>query len=113
MVPGGMPGTELPGATAAMVCGIVAVALSPIGCCFWYLDIVTVPLGIVAIVLGVRARGRQASMPGATGSGKAMAGIITGAVAVGLAVVSLIVVLLIGFSIASLINAIPTPTPSP
>lgn len=107
-----MPGTELPGATAAMVCGIIAAALSPISCCFIYLGIVTVPLGIVAIVLGFRARSKAATMPGATGSGKALAGIITGGVAVGLVVLAAIALAMGLAFLSGIINAIPTPTPT-
>lgn len=50
-----------------MVVGIVSVAL----CLYWFLAI---PLGIVAVILGVIARGRG------VGAGMALAGIITGAV---------------------------------
>lgn len=53
-------------AIAALVVGIVSVAL----CLYWFISI---PAGIVAVVLGVIARGRG------IGAGMALAGIITGA----------------------------------
>ncbi len=53
-------------AIAALVLGIVSLAL----CLYWFLSI---PAGIVAIVLGVIARRRG------VGAGMALAGIITGA----------------------------------
>src|SRR4029077_7333048 len=76
MVPGGMP-VEAPGATPAMILGIVAVVLAPIGCFCGFLEIVALPLGIVAVVMGFRARSRIAQSQGTLGgSGKALAGII-------------------------------------
>src|SRR5258708_2890256 len=84
MVPGGMP-MEAPGATPSMILGIVAVVLAPIGCFCGFLEIVALPLGIVAVVLGFRARSRIAQSQGTFGgSGKALAGLITGFVAIGL-----------------------------
>ncbi len=53
-------------AIASLVVGIVSVAL----CLYWFISI---PAGIVAVVLGVIARGRG------IGAGMALAGIITGA----------------------------------
>ncbi len=65
---GGAPQSEGKGmAIASMVLGIVSVAL----CLYWFLSI---PAGIVAIVLGVLARRKG------VGAGMALAGIITGAV---------------------------------
>src|ERR1700694_691578 len=78
MVPGGMP-IEAPGATASMILGIVAVVLAPIGCFCGFLEIVALPLGIVAVVLAFRARGRIAQSQGTLGgSGKALAGLRSG-----------------------------------
>src|SRR5256885_9214183 len=90
----GQPGQPYPYAAAArpdaqgtmpaMVLGIVAVVVSLVGCDCWFLEIVAVPLGIVAIVMGINARNRANASQGALGgSGKALAGIITGAAVVG------------------------------
>src|SRR6266849_4226628 len=100
MVPGGMPGMSAPGATAALVCGIVSAALTPFGCCTYGLvELAALPLGIVAVVLGFRARGRIAQSQGTLGGGgQAMAGIITGFVGIALGV---IIGLLVVIGIAS------------
>src|ERR1700687_5449838 len=111
MVPGGMP-IEAPGATASMILGIVAVVLAPIGCFCGFLEIVALPLGIVAVVLAFRARGRIAQSPGTLGgSGKALAGLITGFVAIGLALIAGVLILIFAVSIGSLQNAFPSPSP--
>src|ERR1700687_592850 len=111
MVPGGMP-IEAPGATASMILGIVAVVLAPIGCFCGFLEIVALPLGIVAVVLAFRARGRIAQSQGTLGgSGKALAGLITGFVAIGLALIAGVLILIFAVSIGSLQNAFPSPSP--
>ena len=104
---------DAPGATASMVCGIVSLALVPIACCTYGLtELASLPLGIVAVVLGFRARGRIAQAQGTIGgSGKAVAGIVTGFVAIGLGLIVGILVLIIGLSFAALQNAFPSPTP--
>lgn len=111
MVPAGPP--EAPGATAAMVCGIISLALVPIGCCTYGIsELASLPLGIVAVVLGFRARGRIARAQGTLiGSGKATAGIVTGLIAIGLAVIVGILVVIVGLSFAALQNAFPSPSP--
>ena len=118
MVPGGMPGTQAPGATASLVCGIVSVAILPFACFCGFLELVSIPLGIVAAVLGFRARRRIAeSMSTGNpigGSGKALAGIITGFIAIGLGVIvgGFLLLVLVGVStLPRFINAFPTPTP--
>lgn len=78
MPAGGEPQPQGKGmAIAAMVVGIVSVAL----CLYWFLSI---PAGIVAVVLGVIARRRG------VGAGMALAGIITGAIGFVLGLVILI-----------------------
>lgn len=110
MVAGALP-MEAPGATPAMILGIVAVVLAPIGCFCGFLEIVALPLGIVAVVLGFRARGRIAQSQGTLGgSGKALAAIITGFVAIGLSLIVGVLLLIIGLSFASLQNAFPSPS---
>jgi hypothetical protein len=113
MVPGGMPGINAPGATAAMVCGIISAALTPFGCCTYGLvELAALPLGIVAVVLGFRARGRIAQSQGTLGGGgQALAGIITGFFGIALGVIIGIVVVIGIASFATLQNAFPTPTP--
>jgi hypothetical protein len=111
MMPGGMP-VEAPGATASMILGIIAVVLAPIGCFCGFLEIVALPLGIVAVVLGFRARGRITQSQGTlAGGGKALAGLITGFVAIGLALIVGVAVVFFAVSIGALQNAFPTPTP--
>jgi hypothetical protein len=62
----------------AMILGIVAI---PMICCFY----LGVPLGIAAIVLGYLGK-QKADQGLATNRGQAMAGLICGAVAVGLTI---------------------------
>jgi hypothetical protein len=64
-------------AVAALVCGIISLVIGGI------------ILGIVAVVLGSLARKEIAEHPGLTGSGMALAGIITGSLGFVLAVVFL------------------------
>jgi hypothetical protein len=111
MVPGGMP-LEASGATVSMILGIIAVVLAPLGCfCGGLLEIVALPLGIVAVVLGFRARSRIAQSQGTLGgSGKALAGLITGFVAIGLALIIAVIVIFFAVSIGSLQNAFPSPS---
>src|SRR6266511_3992026 len=73
---------EAQGVTPAMVLGIVSVCLMPVGCCCWFLELLAVPLGVVAIVMGVNARNRvNASQGTLGGGGKATAAIVTGGIA--------------------------------
>ena len=103
---------EAPGATVSMILGIIAVVLAPIGCFCGFLEIVALPLGIVAVVLGFRARGRIAQSQGTLGgSGKALAGLITGFVAIGLALIVGVIVIFFAVSIGSLQNLVPSPSP--
>jgi hypothetical protein len=97
----GQPGYPPPGygypsapsngkATASLIVGITTLVLS--WCCGVGI------LGAVAIVLGVRARGEiQASQGRQTGEGMAVAGIVTGvlAVLIGLASVAVIILALV------------------
>lgn len=103
---------EAPGATPSMILGIIAVVLAPIGCFCGFLEIVALPLGIVAVVIGFRARSRIAQSQGTlAGSGKALAGLITGFVAIGLSLIVGVLILIIGLSLATLQNSFPSPTP--
>jgi hypothetical protein len=71
----------------SMILGIVAI---PTICCFY----LGVPLGIAAIVLGYL--GKQKAEQGlASNRGQAMAGLICGAVAVGLAILLIILSVLV------------------
>jgi len=104
---------EASGATVSMILGIIAVVLAPLGCfCGGLLEIVALPLGIVAVVLGFRARSRIAQSQGTLGgSGKALAGLITGFVAIGLALIVGVIVIFFAVSIGSLQNAFPSSSP--
>jgi hypothetical protein len=104
---------EASGATPSMILGIIAVVLAPLGCfCGGLIDILALPLGIVAVVFGFRARSKIAQSQGTLGgSGKALAGLITGFVAIGLSLIVGVLILIIGLSFASLQNAFPSPSP--
>jgi hypothetical protein len=106
---------EAQNATIAMVLGIVAVVLSLVGCDCWFIEIAAIPLGIVAIVMGVGARNRVNASQGALGgSGKALSGIITGAVAVGVGALAVVIGLAFaGLSGSGILNNLfSTPTPT-
>lgn len=78
-VPGQVPSAGL--AIGSMVCGIVALLL----CCVW---IISVPLGIVAVVMGHVAASRIKAQPAQYGgAGMAKAGLITGYLAILLTIV--------------------------
>lgn len=86
----GQPPTTNGKATIALIVGITSLVLS--FCCVGI-------IGIVAVVLGAKARNEISSSGGRqTGDGMALAGIITGAVAV---LISLALVVLIGILIAT------------
>lgn len=59
-------------AIGSLICGILSIGLF----CMWFL---AVPLGAIAIILGIIARGKI-NRGEATGAGLAMTGIITGAI---------------------------------
>ena len=86
---GGPPGGPLPAgmAIASMVCGIVSIPLI----CVWFASF---PLAVVAVTLGLIARGR-ARRGVAAGGGMATAGVACGGVTLGLfaLVIGLFVVL--------------------
>jgi hypothetical protein len=75
-------------AMASMILGIIAAATLVLGC-MWY---VSIPCGILAIVLGYQAKGRIARGE-ASGRGYALTGIITGIAALALIVIAIVVVL--------------------
>jgi hypothetical protein len=114
--PAGLP--DAPNATIAMVLGIVALIITPIGCCCGLIEIIPIILGIVAVVLGIGARNRVNASGGTLGGGgKATAGIITGGIAVVLGVVfGVLYAVLYGLgssgALNNLINQIST-TPTP
>lgn len=110
----GLP--QAPGALPAMILGIVGLVLFPLSCCCGVGGLASIILGILAIVFGVMARNRINASGGTLGgSGKAMAGIITGGIAVGLAVIGAIVYFVFLASSGSILNAlnnvIQSPTP--
>jgi hypothetical protein len=109
---------EAPGVTPALVLGIVSVVAMPIGCCCWFLELLAIPLGVVAVVMGVNARNRiNASQGTLGGGGKATAGIITGGIAAVLGLIILVIgVIFTGLNasgvLSNIINQIGvTPTP--
>jgi hypothetical protein len=106
---------EAPNATTAMVLGIISLCVLPLGCCCWLGALVSIGLGIPAIVMGIGSRSRiAASQGGLGGGGKAMAGIVTGAIATAIAAVVIVAGLaLFGLGTSGVLNnLIPSPTPS-
>jgi hypothetical protein len=97
-----------------MVLGIVALAGLPVICCCGLGEFIVLPLGIIAVVLGVQARSRVAAGQGALGGdGKALAGIVMGATAGGIGLL-LLVLYALG-AIASgggMFNSFSIPSPS-
>ena len=107
--PYGLPDAQ--GALISMILGIIGLVLTPLTCCCGVGVIIPLGLGIAALVLGFQARGKIAAAPGALGgSGKALAGIITGGTAVGISLVLLLLVVVLRVVTPSIINAFPTPT---
>jgi hypothetical protein len=107
---------EAQGALPAMILGIIALVLLPLACCCGVGSLASIVLGILALVFGIMARNRINASGGTLGgSGKAMAGIICGGIAVGLAVIGAIVYFIFLASSGSILNAlnnaIQTPTP--
>lgn len=95
--PYGVPGAMTPQtdgrATASLICGVLSLPL------IFFCSALAVPLPIVAVVLGVLARRDIANSGGLrTGSGMALAGIITGAIAL---VLMVIVLVFLGFGVAA------------
>ena len=89
----GQPTTKLPSglAVAAMVVGIVSIPIM----CIPYLNVLTLPCSITAIVMGCIANGKAKR---GEGGGKAMAvtGIVCGSVSLGIFILLLILVLVVG-----------------
>ena len=109
---------EAQGATISMVLGIIALVLTPVGCCCGLIEIVPIVLGVVAVIMGIQARNRVNASGGTLGGGgKAQAGLITGIIAVILGVVfGVIYLALFGLSssgaLSNIINQIGiSPTP--
>ena len=88
---------SLPNATASLVLGILSIPT----CCFYGIGLV---LGIIAIVLGKKAKKLHAEDPDAyTGIGNAKAGVITGTIGVILTslyiIMIIVVIAMFGFAI--------------
>jgi hypothetical protein len=95
--PGGFPAAPPPGskvtnglAIASLICGVLGLAL------FWACFVGLV-LAIVAVVLGVMGRSKSRQLPGESGSGMALAGMITGGIGVALGIL-MVVLLFVGDS---------------
>ena len=100
-------------AMPAMVLGILSLCLLPLACFCGVGELIVIPLGIAAVVLGFMARNRIAASQGTMGgSGKALARIITGGTGLGIGIPLGIAILLFGLAFSSLVNSIPSPTPS-
>lgn len=79
--PGAQASTGL--AMGSLICGVVSIVLSLFSMCIWFLSL---PLAIVAVVLGIVARGKIARGE-AGGAGLAKAGLITGILGILLSVI--------------------------
>ena len=73
--------------TAAGILGIIAIVIAFIP----FVDFLTIPLGITALIMGIVGVGR-ANRIGGHGKGMAVTGIVTGAVAIVLFILFIIVV---------------------
>ena len=69
-------------AMGSMICGVLSIVLSFLSFCIWFISL---PLGIVAVVLALVARGKIARGE-AGGAGPAKAGLITGIIGVVLSI---------------------------
>jgi hypothetical protein len=96
-----------------MVLGILSVSLLPLGCCCGLGLLLVIPLGIGGVVLGFMARGRVTASQGALGgSGKALAGIVTGGTAIAIALMLFAIEVAWGLGGGTLLNRFATPSPS-
>ncbi len=86
--PAGPEGTTNGMAVASLVCGILGLVL------FWACFVGLV-ISIVAVVLGVVGRSKAKQLPGESGSGVALAGMITGVVGTLVGIV-MVVLLFVG-----------------
>lgn len=104
---------EAQGATPSMVLGILSLVFLPVGCCCGLGEVVVIPLGVIAVVLGFSARSKVAASQGALGGdGKALAGIVTGATGAAIGIVLLVLgLLLFGLGTTGFFNVIPTASP--
>ena len=95
-----------------MVLGILSLFGLPLICCCGFGELIALPLGIVAAVLGFTARSRIAASQGAlAGDGRALAGIVMGATAAGIAALLFVLYLMGVISSGSLSHMVgPTPT---
>lgn len=116
---GAVPPMVLPeasGATPAMVLGIISLVVVPLACCCGIGAGASIILGLIAVVFGIMARNRVNASGGTLGGGgKAMAGIITGGIAVALAVIGAIIYIALiasSGSIVNYLNSFITPTPT-
>ena len=95
-----------------MVLGILALCFLPLGCCCGVGWLIVVPLGIAAIVLGFNARSKVAVSQGMLGgSGKALAGIVMGGTAIGIAAVLFVLELVFRVGSGTFFNVFITPSP--
>jgi hypothetical protein len=92
-----VPTQTEPLAIAALVTGATSLTLTLLACCCAPLLIVTGLGGIGGIILGVLGK-RNTTAKGTAGSGMAIAGIVTGASALVLALVGAILVAALGLS---------------
>ena len=87
-------------AIAAMVCGIVSIPLM----CIPYLNVLTIPCSITAVVMGLIANGK-ATRGEAGGKGMAVAGIVCGSITLAIILVVIILAVVVGASIFGFMKA--------
>ena len=97
-----------------MVLGIVSIVALPLVCCCGVGELLAIPAGIIAVVLGFTARSKVAASRGALGGdGKALAGIVMGATAAGIGLVLFVAyAMMFGLGASGVLNNLPGPTPS-
>lgn len=95
-----------------MVLGIVSLGALPLACCCGLGELLAIPAGLAAVILGFNARSKIAASQGALGGdGKALAGIVTGGTAAGIGLVLFFALAVFGLG-TSILNNLPSPTPS-
>jgi hypothetical protein len=93
----GQPAPSTQNNTLGLLALILGIAAIPLTCCFY----IGVPVGIAAIVLGYLGK-QKAERGEASNRGQAVAGLICGAVAVGLAIVLIILTVVLSINLPAM-----------
>ena len=97
-----------------MVLGIVSMFALPLVCCCGVGQVLAIPAGVAAVILGFTARKKvTAGRGGLGGEGKALAGIVMGATAAAIGLILFIAFLgAFGLGGSGIFNQVPSATPS-